>query len=655
MSLLTAQETYDPLQKWKKRSKFRKGLATDIVFGDVSRFSKDSQFATTMKQHYPEILQNKTVDCDHTPDYILDNHGIPSLNEIKSTIPAGRPDGGDPYKSRFEQHIVFGDQNRRKFIDPRKEIQLNETATTLIENFPAKIHQTTQNKESIHTSKKKGTYTTMKGVHVGVETKADLPADTTHFNSFATSNQEAYTPHSAASIENNKNLLAAGRVAMAKIRVGKLSNIAHGDTDKERTISTVAMSSWKPLPLQRNEIKINDGRKSHIVMGDRNNGLAENIYTTSSLNSLPPLQRLSRKEKRTPNTPMTIIQMLEEKLDRVSMPQQKKLAYLRSKSSIVFGEEERAPNYLQEKVSETANLENGEEFKITKGTSYGMSVALKPDQRLRGIEPETCQKSHYFHPKERELPDNLLPAGSQQDGSINYRKSHRNVSSILMPNGTPTNFVTTAEASFLPPPPQEKIQIPRAGALITKSTFSIGDPQYETETSIISTESNLCAMKSIAQSDFIPHNVNAVSNIRTAGLEYSPHDNKQLIGDDSAHQMCQNRTTHQDHFVSTGVHPRVSAIAPLLASKDVMFPRFNNGLGPTIKSHISKENVSGEGEPVDANEFYQTTHEKWFCKRDGIYNINLDRSSELAAKKREQNRMVFGDPHFFNMKQKISN
>ncbi|KAJ1546908.1 hypothetical protein HK096_004540, partial [Nowakowskiella sp. JEL0078] len=640
----------DRLVKWKRISNFSKGLATDIVLGDLVHYSKDSRFKTTMNQDYYSFfdgtISQKLQVPNSVPIYDPSKIQHPlTLQIIDALRPAGKPGGGNPYKTRFEQHIILGDANISKFVGSRNNKILKSVSDKKNLDVPKISEPILDNAEYV--PKKRGTYKNPTGMHFGLQTKANLPVDNFQFNNFLTTTQSAYMGHSASSIAICLNEPSAGSTALA--RKTSTSNIPQGDLEKLRTFSTVAMESWKPIPKEI-ESSSRISKVTHglpLTLGDHNQ-VNKGMYTTTSGKTHHEfnINTSSSTIKRTdPKIHTTLMQMLKEKMDEIPMSKKNRTAFLRSKSSIVFGE--------VDGINEQKICLEGSNVPIEKASislhDSGMYKSLKPDSRLNKFTAETSQKSHYSTPSDR-IENEIATRNTTQNRAIQTQTWRDQLIKSSIPVGDLDrfrNFETTAEVSFITPPLHDAPKFPAAGLLITRSVFSLGDTAYDTETSIFNNHSPEAPqrLQSEAQSSYAPFDLQQRSyEARAAGCDHSiSQPSRRLIGESDVHCMADNHTTQHDHFVShNGNMPaRFKAKPPRAVPNKVLFPPFHD-------THTTL--TCGRSKKIDIlDSFYCTSNNRVFGPRDGIYNAKVDHSAEEAAKFRERRIMTFGDPRFWSV------
>ena len=99
----------DPLYPWKKHSGFKKGLLTDIVYGDDRKWSGNAQFSTTMHEDYDAKRLALHRDPNALEKFIQKNNSHLDSSVYIPTSAAGRPLGA---ATNGGNHISFGDASR---------------------------------------------------------------------------------------------------------------------------------------------------------------------------------------------------------------------------------------------------------------------------------------------------------------------------------------------------------------------------------------------------------------------------------------------------------------------------------------------------------------------------------------------------------------
>jgi hypothetical protein len=148
----------DPLRFWKKREGFKKGLLTDIIFGE--RNVKDSNaYLTTIQSEYVK-------------------------RELEDRKTAGRFSG----YIKGTKHIVFGDAKLKNNFESVTHETYSQKQAKLNSEVSETLSRPSQNAFSSKARKENNTSL----IHHGTDTRKDLPADVAHFNEFKTTSAEAY-------------------------------------------------------------------------------------------------------------------------------------------------------------------------------------------------------------------------------------------------------------------------------------------------------------------------------------------------------------------------------------------------------------------------------------------------------------------------------
>ncbi|KAI8810432.1 hypothetical protein BJ742DRAFT_851820 [Cladochytrium replicatum] len=654
----------------------RRGHVSDIVLGDAKHFSKDAQFLSTMKIDYIDKgslkhAQEKLVDVLVAP--WKHRHTEQDIDDI----PAGKPDGGNSIKSRFEQHIVFGDPRnvRPSSTKLHPPAILSDLTAVEKDSDPAPV---------AHRRSVPGL--TGVGAHVGTQTRLDLPADERHFRSFATTHSDSYT-----NPPNPATNLAVLSAAAAK-RASN-SNIPIGDLEKQRCYSTVAMSSWVPFPSSeynpppfstanhhKNPVKsvtrpeVLMGRDETVLPHLINGVVAGELIGTTTHSSTFKGERQVKLDRsqtsvdahREHHPPLTLVQHITRSTDPAADiggfgVHSKTAAYLRSKSTVTFGDESSSHDDLTRYATTSSAIGSGQTLdgqgkgarstvEDTLVSKSGILLAVKPDARFHHAISETCQQSHFRAPN----VEYISPSGAGSKGWHIHNPS-------CLPTGDPSGRLETkstiTNTSFAPPPSQmyENVHFPVRGAHVTESSFDLGDPEYYHSELALSQETSCQRLRSIATTSYIPHPISRASAQQLPGnsndsVAMCLQQHHSVIGEPDLYPMGPNHTTQQDHFspelAARGVKP-VVAKAPPCAPHNVMFPTYHAtvfrrgaapGAGheatkwtPAFNPHLPRdESASRENacDGADAHQgitekeaFYSTTTGRVFALRSGIVDV----------------------------------
>ena len=237
-----SQMNQDPLYQWRKHSGFKKGLATDIVLGDLSKWSGTAQYESTMHSDF-NAYQSKS-DQNHTVSLIKKGEHNISFGDRKTDNNA-----------RFESLTA------KDFKPPPADngtLNSNLTRSNAIERHHRKPLNATSS------------------AHIGLQTRKDLPIDDKHFKCFTTSSGDAYVNFSNQ-IKGLKDIIKT-----------KGSSIQQGDLNHFSNYTTMQAHSYVLHPNEAYHIQHTKipHTKTSIVLGQRYNAPRsvgdDDIYTSTS-------------------------------------------------------------------------------------------------------------------------------------------------------------------------------------------------------------------------------------------------------------------------------------------------------------------------------------------------------------------------------------
>lgn len=235
----------DPLYQWKKHSGFKKGLATDIVLGDLRKWTGPAQYDSTMRSDF-----NNTK--------LHDSSALKIFKKGEHHISFG--DRSTENKARFESLTAkdFKPPVGREITQTSKPGTYKRSDVSTIERYHSKSLNATSS------------------AHIGLETRQALPIDDKHFKCFTTSNSDAYMNFSNH-IKQEKEPL--------KTRV---SSIRQGDLNHISSYTTMHGHSYVLHPNEAYHIQHTKipHTETSIVLGQKYNAPRllgeEDMYTSTS-------------------------------------------------------------------------------------------------------------------------------------------------------------------------------------------------------------------------------------------------------------------------------------------------------------------------------------------------------------------------------------
>ncbi|KAI9351457.1 hypothetical protein BDR26DRAFT_851092 [Obelidium mucronatum] len=217
---LAIYNPYKGVDPWSKQISVphaKQGLQTDIVMGDDAF----SQYATTMKDHYPR-------------------HTDLAQKCVESEVPAGRPLG--PPSAKTKVNVVFGD-NMKHQPERLRSVATDDYvlySNDLIKesNNPAKDKMKEERARELDSWQSKKELM-MSSAHVGTATREDIPFDTRHFANFTSTNTDAYiAPTNVAPL------------IRFDLKPREATHIPQGDRDKQNSYATESTTSFIPHNVQ---------------------------------------------------------------------------------------------------------------------------------------------------------------------------------------------------------------------------------------------------------------------------------------------------------------------------------------------------------------------------------------------------------------------
>lgn len=101
----------DRFHLWKKHSGFKKGLATDIIFGDVRKWNGPVQYSTTMCTDY-----DAQKNMFHQNPKALEEYNRQQRAHLDASVFVPQSTAGKPLGllgKKTENHISFGDYSMK--------------------------------------------------------------------------------------------------------------------------------------------------------------------------------------------------------------------------------------------------------------------------------------------------------------------------------------------------------------------------------------------------------------------------------------------------------------------------------------------------------------------------------------------------------------
>jgi hypothetical protein len=248
----------DPLYQWKKHSGFKKGLATDIVLGDLRKWTGPIQY-------------NSTMHSDFNTDNSQGLSSFKAGRKPEQNISFG--DTSTENKARFES-LTSNDfkppPHERDIVASSKPGSLNKLESNTIEKYHSKPLNSTSS------------------AHIGLQTRQALPIDDKHFKCFTTSNTDTYINFSN-SIKKDKDAIT---IRGSSIRQGDLNHISSYKTMHGRSY---VLHPNEAYHIQHAKVP----RQSSIVLGQKYNSpklLGEDDMYTSTSSATYQAQESSRQE-----------------------------------------------------------------------------------------------------------------------------------------------------------------------------------------------------------------------------------------------------------------------------------------------------------------------------------------------------------------------
>ena len=611
----------DPLYPWKKHSGFKKGLATDIIMGDVRKWTGNAQFATTMHTDYDlnqlDLYRNPVALAQHQREQRA--HLDPSV--YVPDEPAGKPLGAHSSHSRPETHISFGDysmENKARFESltaqdfappPRNREVTGKNRCVVDSSIVTSKPGTIQESKFLTPIQKHHSRPLMatSAAHIGLQTRQDLPIDDKHFKSFSTSNSEAY-----ANFQNHIKAMAKEEPTSFKPKVtNRLSNIQQGD-HRGGNYLTMHDDSYVQHPsdaYQHHRLRV-PGTHTSIVLGHKNTAPRwksepDDMYTSTSAAAYQSRENI------------------EQDISFASK-------VVRGKSYIVFGEPDKVmsnPSVTQRDYHEhdlnllTRPIDLSKKQVLVQSS---IASALAPDGRASWREAESCTSSSY-RGQVNHNEDSERSAGID----LGSRETTSDISSI--PFGDPeifhlATFKTTNTDDFKVYP-RTHVEHPILGAKITKSRVTFGEPggamDMQPEERYLSTTHNA----------FVQHPESVA--VLGRGVPVKPRVTLNAGEDiDTAYSMGNNKTTHAAHYQAPPqdrVHGLQDKLVPRKSvPRKMLFP---------LRSH--QPGIFG------------TVTSDSFGMRNGLLFSESDSKLKKEQKSslrqlRTKSSIAFGDPHLLH-------